>query len=118
MVGNGVEMILGAKRDETFGPTVIFGVGGTNTEILRDFSLAVGQIDERRAKELLDNVRLSPVLDGYRGGPRASRAQIAKVVSSFSRILEENRSIDQLEINPLIANKREVVAVDARTVLT
>jgi len=118
MAGRGVELILGAKRDDTFGPTVIFGIGGTNTEILRDFSLAVGPVDEGRAQELLRDIRLSPILDGYRGGPRANRAQIAKVVSSFSHLLEENRSIDQLEINPLIANEREVVAVDARTVLT
>jgi acyl-CoA synthetase (NDP forming) len=117
MVPKGVELILGATRDEVFGPSVVFGLGGIFTEILKDYSVAIGAVSETRALELIDDIRMNPVMNGYRGGPVVDKKKLARVVSSFSLILEENPSISQIEINPLMATVDGVVAVDARTLI-
>jgi acyl-CoA synthetase (NDP forming) len=117
MIHNGVELILGAVRDEVFGPTVVFGLGGSYTEILKDYSLAIGAVSSDRALELIDGIRMSPVLDGYRGGLTVNKKRLAKVISSFSLILEENPKIGQIEINPLMATANRVIAVDVRTLI-
>ncbi|HYB75914.1 MAG TPA: acetate--CoA ligase family protein, partial [Nitrososphaerales archaeon] len=101
----------------TFGPVLAFGIGGTYTEILQDFSVAVGAIDEGKAMELIQELRMGRVLDGHRGGPKVDRVRIAKAMSAFSSVLEENPSIDEIEINPLIATEERLVAVDVRTVV-
>lgn len=117
MVPKGVELILGATKDRVFGPLVVFGLGGTYTEILKDYSIAIGVVSETRALELIDGIKMNPVLNGYRGGPVVDKKKLARVVSSFSLILEENPTINQMEINPLMATMDKVVAVDVRTLI-
>ncbi|HME19561.1 MAG TPA: acetate--CoA ligase family protein [Nitrososphaerales archaeon] len=115
MVG-GVEMILGGTRDATFGPTVLFGVGGSYTELFRDFSLGIAPLTRKEAAALVDRCRLSRALDGYRGGPLVDRKELARIVSSFSRIMGENPAIDQIEVNPLVATRKDILALDARVI--
>lgn len=117
MVGKSVELILGGTRDPTFGPVVVFGLGGTYTELLRDYSLAVAPVSPNEVQRTLSQTSLGRILAGYRGGPKANIDRLAKVVSSFSRIMVENPRIDQMEVNPLMANGSDVLAVDARVVL-
>jgi succinyl-CoA synthetase beta subunit len=117
MVPKAVELILGATRDEVFGPSVVFGLGGIYTEILKEYSIAIGAVSEARGLELIDGIRMNSVLNGYRGGPVVDRKKLARVISSFSLILEENPTISQIEINPLMATVDGVVAVDARTLI-
>jgi hypothetical protein len=117
MVPKGVELILGATRDQVFGPSVVFGLGGIYTEILKDFSMAIGAVSETQALQLIDGIKTGAVLNGYRGGIKVDREKLARVVSSFSLILEENPTIRQLEINPLIATANQAVAVDVRTLV-
>ena len=113
----GVEVILGGTRDPTFGPTVMFGMGGTYTELLRDYSLAVAPVSPTEAKGMLEGTKLGRVLAGFRGGPETNAALLAKTISDFSRILVENPEVDQLEINPLIVRGDDVLSVDARVIL-
>jgi len=117
MVHGGAELILGGTRDPTFGPVVILGLGGTYTELLRDFNLAVAPLTPREARETLITGRIRQVLGGYRGGPRVNAGRLSKVVSSFSRIMADNPKIEQIEVNPLIATRCGVFAVDARVIL-
>jgi acetyltransferase len=117
MVGKSVEVILGGTRDPTFGPVVVVGLGGTYTELLRDYSLAVAPVSPEAVKDMLAKTNLGRVLVGYRGGPRANADRLARVVSRFSRIMVENPPIEQIEVNPLMVSGDEVVAVDARAVL-
>jgi hypothetical protein len=117
MVPKGVELILGATRDQVFGPSVVFGLGGIYTEMFKDFSMAIGAASETQALKLIDGIRTGPVLNGYRGGIKVDREKLARVVSSFSLILEENPTIKQLEINPLIATADQAVAVDVRALV-
>jgi acyl-CoA synthetase (NDP forming) len=117
MISGGVEIILGGTRDPTFGPTVLFGVGGSYTELFRDYSLGIAPLTLEQATTLMGRSRLSLALDGYRGSPPVNKKELARVVSSFSRIMAENPSIEQIEVNPLIATKEGILALDARVVL-
>ena len=114
----GVEIILGGVRDPTFGPVVMVGLGGTYTELLRGFSLAVAPITPREAQEMVGGGMVGQVLTGYRGGPRVSVKRFSKVVSDFSRIMAENPQIEQMEVNPLMASGGSVLAVDTRVLLS
>ena len=117
MVGKSVEVILGGTRDPTFGPVVLFGLGGTYTELLRDYALAVAPVGPEEVKAAIADTTLARVLAGYRGGPRGNVDRLAKVISTFSRIMVDDPNIDQLEVNPLMVREKEVLAVDARVVL-
>jgi acyl-CoA synthetase (NDP forming) len=117
MVRDGVELILGETRDPTFGPVLAVGLGGTYTELLRDYALAVAPVTEREAKRMIEQTRLGEILGGYRGGPRVGIGSLCRVISSFSKILAENPAIEQMEVNPLICTTSGVLAVDARVVL-
>ena len=116
MVEDGVEVILGGVRDPTFGPTVVVGLGGTYTELVRDYALAIAPVSPDEAVRIIEGSRLERVLGGFRGGPKADIEALSLVVSRFSRILGENPGIEQVEINPLIATAGRAVAVDARAV--
>lgn len=118
MVEGGLEMILGSTRDQTFGPMVLFGLGGTYTELTREYALAVAPVTKSQAMKLITGTRLSGVLLGYRGGVRVDLDKLAAMVTRFSRILVENPSVDAFEVNPLTASAKGILAVDTRIVLS
>lgn len=117
MVESGVELILGGTRDATFGPVVVVGLGGTYTELIRDYSLAIAPVTPGEAGAMLTRIRLGRVLEGYRGGPKVKIGRLSQVVSDFSKIMVENPTISQVEVNPLIATEDQILAVDARVML-
>ncbi len=117
MVGRSVELILGGTRDPTFGPVVVYGLGGIYTEVLRDYTLKVAPVSPGDVRASLSQGRLGTILGGYRGGPKVDVGRLAKVISAFSRIMLENPEINQMEINPLMAGEDGALAVDARVVL-
>ena len=114
MVGKGVEVILGARRDPTFGPTVAFGPGGTYVELSREVHLAVAPLSSAGVLSMLEGTSLEKLLRGYRGGPRGSVERFCEMVAKFSRIILDNPSIQEMEVNPLIVIKDATLAVDAR----
>lgn len=111
---SGVEMILGSIRDEQFGPIVTVGVGGIYTELLRDISVRVAPISKEEALEMLEELRLKKLLEGFRGTEGVDKEALAELLERFSRILPENPSIKQMEINPLMGRGKELYAVDVR----
>jgi acyl-CoA synthetase (NDP forming) len=117
MVADGTELILGGTRDPTFGPVVALGMGGTYTEIIRDFSLAVAPVSPAEVRRMLSRTKLDEILGGYRGGPKVDENRLCRLVSDFSRIMVENPSIEQMEVNPLIATSHDILAVDTRVII-
>jgi hypothetical protein len=67
--------------------------------------------------EMLSHTRLGMILGGYRGGPKVDAGKLGRLVSSFSRIMADNPSIVQMEVNPLVATRRGLLAVDTRVIL-
>jgi acetate---CoA ligase (ADP-forming) len=114
MSGRGIELILGGKKDPTFGQVVALGLGGTYVELSREVSLAVAPVDASGVRSMIEGTRLEQIIRGYRSGPRASIGKLCRAVASFSKILAENPSITEMEVNPVIATRDEVLAVDAR----
>lgn len=112
MASDGREVIVGGLSDEVFGPVVMFGLGGVFVEVLEDAAFRIAPIELEEAREMLEEIKGSPLLEGFRGGPRADVERLAEIVASVSRMLNENRDIVELDINPLVVYEDGAVAVD------
>jgi len=117
MVQNGVEVILGGKRDPTFGAVVMFGLGGIHVEIFDDVAFRVAPLDRVDALTMIDEVRGSRLLEGFRGEAPVNREALVQALLSLSKLLLENPRISELDINPLILTEDGAIAVDARAVV-
>ena len=102
MVDPGHEVFIGGKRDPEFGPVILFGMGGIFVEALHDVVIRVAPITERDAGEMIDVVRGSALLKGFRGGLKADLDALRACLVRVSRLLYEHREIQQLDINPLV----------------
>ncbi len=116
MVQGGTEVIVGVSRDPQFGPTVMFGLGGTLVEVYQDVSLRVAPLTRTDAEEMVDEVKGSVLLRGYRGKERGDVEGLIDVILKVSRLAMDLREeVMELDINPLIilGEGRGVKAVDA-----
>ena len=102
MIPSGHEVILGAKRDAVFGPTIMFGLGGLFVEILKDVTFALVPIDAAAAGRMVRGVKAHALLEGVRGMPRADIAGIEQCLLRLSQLVEDFERIAELDINPLI----------------
>ena len=114
---DGRELIVGARWDPRFGPTVLVGMGGTATEVLRDVQVALAPVDEAEATRMLEKLRTAALLGAYRGRPAVDTAAAARVVAQLSRFAAAHPEIAELEINPLLVTPSAATALDARIVL-
>lgn len=101
MVPEGIETIVGGKRDSQFGEVVMFGLGGVFVEVLKDIVIRVAPIDEAVALEMIEGIKGAPLLKGARGNEPADVASIAKILVDVSRMMVEHPEILDLDINPL-----------------
>ncbi len=114
MAGPGIEVILGMKRDATFGPLVLVGLGGTWVEILRDFALRRPPIDEQEALRMIETLQGAALLRGARGGVPADLEALCRCVAAFSRLVAAHgQRLEAIDVNPLIVLAHGCVAVDA-----
>ena len=97
----GVELLLGATRDVIFGPVIVVGSGGVTAEIQHDVAMQLPPLSERRIAAMLRDLRIHPILEGYRGRPGISLAKLTDVVLAFSRLVEDLPELQAVEINPL-----------------
>ena len=114
----GIEFIVGGKSDEVFGQTVVFGMGGVYIDLTSDFSVRVCPVDLDSAYEMLLETKARAFFskDGFRG-LCASRNAGAHFISKVSQILQDNRDIREMDINPVIAAGDRFFAVDVRIIL-
>jgi len=117
MVQNGVEVILGGKRDPTFGPVVMFGLGGILVEIFDDVAFRVAPLTRVDALTMIDEVRGSRLLRGFRGEAAINQEALVQALLSLSQLLVENPRISEVDINPMILTEDGAIAVDARAVV-
>ena len=115
----GTEMILGAKRDPTFGPAVLTGAGGIFVEVLRDVALRVLPFDEHDADAMLKSLRAYPLLTGARGRKPRDVEALRQGVLAIARLVDAFDEIAELDVNPLMVMHQGLGAqvVDARIVL-
>src|SRR5690606_8842343 len=120
MITDGVEMLVGITRDPVFGPTVALGLGGVQAELLRDVTYRVAPFDEETAREMLDELRGSRLLTGFRNRAVADVDALVAAVASLSHAAWAHRErLVELDVNPLFVRPRGhgVVAADALMVL-
>jgi acyl-CoA synthetase (NDP forming) len=116
-VGDGVELIVGARRDLRFGAVVLVGLGGIYVELLDDVAVALAPIGEEHAERLVRSLRGAPLLEGARGRPPLDVAAAARAVASVSRAAAACPAIAEVEVNPLLVLPAGVLGLDARVVL-
>ncbi|MDJ1157939.1 bifunctional acetate--CoA ligase family protein/GNAT family N-acetyltransferase [Chelatococcus sp. SYSU_G07232] len=111
------ELIAGLADDPTFGPVVVFGRGGTAVEVINDKALALPPLDLKLAETLIARTRVSRVLKAYRDVPAADEHAIRLVLVKLAQLAADLPEVRELDINPLLADKDGVIAVDARVVV-
>jgi acyl-CoA synthetase (NDP forming) len=114
MAPKGVEIAFGLIRDPQFGPYLMVASGGIWIEVLKDRAVAMAPLDHERARRLIDNLRIRPLLDGKRGQAPADIESLIEAVLALSAIAEElGDLITEMDVNPLIVSASGAIAVDA-----
>lgn len=116
-IEGGPELIAGMVRDPQFGPCVMLGLGGIFTEILKDIVFAVAPLSCKEALSMIGRLKSQKLLNGFRGFSPVDRESIATIIVSLGELGCSNPRIKEIDINPLIACKNRIVAVDASVVL-
>ncbi|MEQ1828311.1 MAG: bifunctional acetate--CoA ligase family protein/GNAT family N-acetyltransferase [Pirellula sp.] len=114
---NAVELIVGVKRDPTFGSVLMVGSGGTMAELVRDRVVELPPLNDRLARRMLESMRAWPLLNGFRGRPRVNIDRLMDTLIRFSYLVAERPEIVEVDINPLLVTPKDVIAVDARIIL-
>ncbi len=117
MVKGKRELMVGMIRDPQFGPSVMFGLGGIFTEILRDVSFRVAPLDVKEAMDMMMEIGAKKILDPVRGMPAVDIEMLAELIVNVGKIGLENEHIKEMDINPLIISGSTPIAVDALIVL-
>jgi len=112
-VGPGVELLLGARRDEVFGPVVVLGAGGVLTEVLRDVSVRLAPLGEGEAEAMLEEGARPRLLAGPRGLRPVARPALVGAIHAIAAIIVAEPRLHEIDVNPLIAAGADLVAVDA-----
>ena len=111
---NAHELLMGVFDDPLFGPTILFGAGGTATEVIQDTAAALPALDVELARDLVEQTRIVKLLKGYRDQPPANLDAIADTLVRLSQLVIDCPAVRELDINPLLADNNGVVALDAR----
>ena len=114
MAPPGVEAIVGLAADPEFGPVVMAGLGGVLTDLLQDRAFAVPPLEPGAADAMVASLRAAPLLDGYRGAPKADRQALVAVLEQVARIAEEVPELVELDLNPILVSSAGAVAVDCK----
>jgi acetyltransferase len=103
MIRSGHEVILGAKRDPVFGPTLMFGLGGIYVELFRDVTFALAPIAPSTAQRMTRQVKAYRLLEGLRGKPRSDIEGVQESLIRLGQLIGDFDRITELDVNPLIA---------------
>jgi acetyltransferase len=108
------ELIVGVTTDAIFGPVILFGQGGIAVEVMNDHALALPPLNMVLAHDLIHRTRVSRLLAGYRNKPPADLDAIGRLLIQIGQLVAEIPEIVELDINPVLADKDGVIALDAR----
>ena len=115
MVRPGLEVLIGATQDVSFGPMTMIGSGGRFVELLSDVAPGIGILEEGEAMAMLDRTRAGRILDGFRG-PALDKKAVIRLAVNVSRFMAEHPEIHELDLNPVIVYEEGFAIVDARLI--
>ena len=115
---SGMELIVGAKVDDQFGPVVLLGIGGTGVEIYKDVSLRMAPLALKDAESMIRCLKAHSLLEGYRGAKPVNLGEINRLLMTFSQlVMDLENLIDSIDLNPVICSPSRCVVADARIML-
>ena len=117
-LSNGVEFILGAKKDPSLGTAIMFGLGGTMVELIQDVVFGFGKLDRLAVLEMIDTLKSKKIIQGYRGKSPLDQTAIILTIENLSRLLINFPNIVEIDMNPLLVgyNNSGVIVLDAKIV--
>lgn len=119
MAPKGLEVIVGMRRDPTFGPLMMFGLGGTMVELLKDISFKVAPLTSEDIDEMIENTLAGKLLKGYRSSAKADIKAVKETIARLSQLSLDNPAISEIEINPLIVypEGQGAISLDSRAIM-
>lgn len=119
MAPKGLEVIVGMKRDPSFGPLMMFGLGGIYVELFKDVAFGIAPLTKPDVNRMIDNTKASALLAGIRGGAKLDREALVDLILRLSAIALHHPQVREMEINPLLIlpEGQGVLALDARAIL-
>ena len=119
MAAKGLELIVGVKRDTTFGPMVLFGSGGVLVEIFKDVAVGIAPLSRSDAIEMIESTAAGKMVHGFRGSSKLDQDALVETIYRLSQLVTDHPNIQELEINPLILypEGQGALALDSRTIL-
>lgn len=114
----GIEIIMGMIKDASFGPVVMFGLGGVLVEVLKDVSFRIVPIEKADAVDMTGEIQGKKLLDGYRGQDPADVPYLQEMLVKLSDFIDATPGIEEIDMNPVFAYKDGAVVVDARIILS
>jgi len=111
----GIEVIVGVKKDPVFGHAVMFGLGGVFVEVYNDVTFRIAPVTKSSAKKMIDEIKGGKLIKGFRGKRGDIDALVDTIVKVSNLAIKEN--VKELDVNPLFVKEKGVVAVDARVEL-
>lgn len=111
---HGTEVFIGAKREDKFGHTVLCGLGGIFIEVLKDVKTGIAPVSYDEALEMIRSLRSYKIIQGVRGQEPVNEDRFAEMVARVSALVGAAPEIFEMDLNPLLGNREDVVAVDAR----
>lgn len=111
---DGLELILGARRDPVFGSVVMVGMGGVAAELYQDSAIGFPPLNERLARRMVESLRIWPLLQGYRGRPPLAVDALLEAIIRLSYLVMDVPEIAELDANPVVVTEHGVTALDAR----
>jgi len=120
MAPEGLEVIVGMRRDPTFGPLMMFGLGGVYVELFKDVGFGVAPFSPDQAKEMIFSTKAGRLLQGFRGGPVYDLDAVVEVIGRLSQLSMDFPQVSEIEINPLLVlpEGQGAMVLDARMILT
>jgi acetate---CoA ligase (ADP-forming) len=113
----GVETIIGVVRDPTYGPVMMFGLGGVLVEVLKDVVFRSLPLTEADARSMLEEIRAREILNGFRGAPPVDKDALVELMLGISSLCVAFPEISELDLNPVLAYPRGLAVLDARILL-
>ena len=119
MAKKGEEVIVGAKRDDSFGPLIMFGLGGSFVEVMKDVSFSIAPVRLSMAQKMIRSVKTYKILEGVRGKPACDTDAIADCICRLSQLMMECEDIAEVDMNPVLVHAKGLGCklADARIIL-
>jgi acetyltransferase len=117
MASKGIEVIIGTKVDDQFGPVIMYGLGGILVEVIKDVAFRVLPLSERAARKMIEETKSYPLLNGFRGESNYDKKALKALLLLCSDMIESYPQIQEMDLNPVIVHEKGVSIVDARIIL-